>query len=361
MWREVQMLLIQWESKSMVYEIDEIKKLGLDQLSKQELDSAADSLNGFAALFGREWVDRFFGASQSRLLVLALNNLWLQWIKIRELPGAEDILVRWKSGPNEAGVRSELHVLAGLRDHNFEIELFPNCGGRVPDARFRQSESDWIYLEVSKRGISEILAWTLKCLKELATAAASVVPGKHGKVGLSRNPDMAVMESIVQWLTGINADNRRFQDLAVFHSDSIETGGGDPNDESVLFTPQPRLFSTHIHFKDGAVAAKGTASIPVGDRAAQQVLEAEASQLPNTGPGVVFLDLSRVIDGISEWEPLITRRLQPNINTRISAVVLFSTTLATNGPETKVTVIGNPYAKKLLNPAVLHLLQALGK
>jgi hypothetical protein len=344
----------------MVYEIDEIKKLGLDQLSKQELDTATDSLNGFAAQFGREWVDGFFGATQSRLLVLALNDLWLRWNKIRELPGAEDILVRWTRGPNEAGVTSELYVLAGLLDSNFEVELFPNCGTRVPDARFRQSESDWVYLEVSKRGISEILAWTLKCLQELAMAAASVVPGKHGKVGLSRNPDKAEVESVVRWLTEINSENGRFKDLAVFHSDSIETGGGDPNDEAVSFTPQPRMFSTHIHFKDGAVAVKGTAAITVGDRSAQQILEAEASQLPNTGPGVVFLDLSRVIDGISEWEPLIRRRLQPNINTRISAVVLFSTTLATNGPETKMTVIGNPYAKKPLTSAVLQQLNALG-
>jgi hypothetical protein len=148
-------------------------------------------------------------------------------------------------------------------------------------------------LEVSKRGVSEILAWTLKCLQELATAVASVVPGKHGKVGLSRNPDKAEMESVVQWLTGINAENGRFQDLAVFHSDSIDTGGGDPNDEAVSFTPQPRMFSTHIHFKDGALV-KGTAAITVGDRSAQQILEAEASQLPNTGPACVPLILFHV-------------------------------------------------------------------
>jgi hypothetical protein len=52
----------------MVYEIDEIKTLGLDQLSEQELDSAAESLNGFEALFGKEWVDQFFRGGQAMKL-----------------------------------------------------------------------------------------------------------------------------------------------------------------------------------------------------------------------------------------------------------------------------------------------------
>src|ERR1035437_10812736 len=110
----------------MIYEIDEINKLGLNQLSKAELDTATDSLNGFAALFGREWVDSFFKASQSRLLVLGLNDVWHRWEKVRSLPGAEDILARWKSGHNEAGVASELRILAGLLDRNFDVELFPS-------------------------------------------------------------------------------------------------------------------------------------------------------------------------------------------------------------------------------------------
>lgn len=344
----------------MVYEIDEIKKLGLDQLSEQELDSATESLNGFEALFGKEWVDQVFRGGQSRCYVLALNELWLQWNKIRMLSGAENILIRWKSGPYEAGVSSELYVLAKLLDRNFEVELFPNCEGKIPDARFRQQEADWVYLEVSKRGISEILAWTLKCLQKLATAAANVVPGKHGKIGLSRNPNEHEMKIIVRWLAEIRAEKARFEDLAVFHSDSIEIGGGDPNDESVLFAAQPRLFSTHLHFRGEALAAKGTAAIPVGDRGAQQVLEAEASQLPKARPGVVFLDVSRVIDGITEWPPLIKRRLQPDINRRIGAVVLFSTTLASDGPQTKLTLIENPYAKEPLNSALLQQLQTLG-
>jgi hypothetical protein len=345
----------------MLYPIDEIKSLGLDQLSDRELEAAIDSLNGFSALFGKGWVNEFFHGGQSHCFVLALNQLWFQWNKVRELLGAEKILARWKSGPNEEGVISELFVISGLLDGNFEVELFPKYAGKVPDARFRHSTGDWIYLEVSKRGISEVLAWTHKCLQRLATAAATVQVAKHGKVGLSRNPTETELESILGWLVTLKTGSARFADLAVFHSDPIETGGGDPNDESTLFAPEPHMFSTHVEFKNGVVATKGTAAVPVGDRAAQQTLESEASQLPSIGPGVVFLDLSSVIRGIREWEPLIKRRLQPSINTRINAVVLFSRTLSANGFETTTTVIDNPYAKSPLDLAVLGQLQNLGK
>jgi hypothetical protein len=62
------------------------------------------------------------------------------------------------------------------------------------------------------------------------------------------------------------------------------------------------------------------------------------------------LDISRVVGGAKEGKPKIEKRLQPNINTRVAAVVLVSTSLGENGLELKGSYLPNKHAKKPLSP-----------
>jgi hypothetical protein len=97
----------------------------------------------------------------------------------------------------------------------------------------------------------------------------------------------------------------------------------------------------------------------VSDSGAQELLEAEARQLPIDAPGVVVLDVSGVVGGHKHWVPLIQRRLQPKINTRISAVVVLDRALAKEGPRVEGQVIVNQHARNPLPRAGIERLEGI--
>lgn len=132
----------------------------------------------------------------------------------------------------------------------------------------------------------------------------------------------------------------RFKDYAYFVADPIETpSDSDPNvfDEIA----PPKFYCTSLQSGPNGFK-KGTAGIQVTDDAADRILSAEAQQLPKGGPGIVVLDLTSVIGGVKEWGPLIARRLQPNLNRRINAVILVADIRTTKGPDPSTLVLEHP-------------------
>ncbi len=59
------------------------------------------------------------------------------------------------------------------------------------------------------------------------------------------------------------------------------------------------------------------------------------------------------------WSPLIQRRLQQRINTRISGVMLFQSVLTRDGPDYDGRLIVNRYAKNPLPKKVIGLLRGM--
>jgi hypothetical protein len=85
------------------------------------------------------------------------------------------------------------------------------------------------------------------------------------------------------------------------------------------------------------------------DDRAEDFLRKEARQLPTDEPGLIMVDLSQAPGGIVSWQPVLRRRFQPTIHTRVSAVCLFISgqELTSEGdavvPRTRV--IANTHAK----------------
>jgi hypothetical protein len=141
--------------------------------------------------------------------------------------------------------------------------------------------------------------------------------------------------------------------LAEFHTAPFNEAIG-PNDILERLVAKPRMFTTRIFG-----ANRGTAVLGITDRGAQQMMEAEASQLPREAAGALVLDVSSVINGVDEWCPLIEQRFQPSINTRIGAVVLMDRALHEDGLITTGRVLLNPYARKPLSSSSQTLLHGI--
>lgn len=339
-----------------MFSIDEISELAINQLSETELNHALEAFNGFAALFNKDWVAGYFQGARSPAFVRAILAMWDDWAIIRNLPRAERLVERWRAGINEEGVQTEVRVFSRLLRGGGLVELFPEVGVRIPDCRFRPNHNhDWVYLEASQRGLSNVRQHGHVVLMKISEAAANAVSGMHGKVAILGTPAQDDVEKIIAWLASGPASGDKFQDVAEFYLDELKSPVG-PNDILKQRISEPRMFSTHLALGGSRC---GTACLGISDEGAEELLKTEAAQLPSDKSGVVVLDVSTVVGGHREWVPLIQRRLQPTINTRISAVVLLETTLAKEGPLTNGQVLINPYSRNRITGEAAGLLEKI--
>ncbi len=342
----------------MSYTRSELEELGLRQLSAAELDQALEAFNGFCQDFGRPWLEGYTKRALSPHLVLAVVTLWEDWSLLKGLPGWGQLAQRWRAGVEEQGVKTEVRVVAALLRERARVELFPHAANSVQDFRYRVSDA-WVYAEVSKRDVSEVVRSGELMLSQVADAAAEAVPGRHGKVAVLRELTEQEVNRLLGWLRSLGAEGRKdFQDIAAFDTDTLESGIGR---HDALFDRVgiPKLFSTKVSLLQGGVGARGSACAQISDTAAQEILKREAAQLPREGPGIVWLDVSTIVGGIDEWVPLIQRRFQPSINRRISAVVLFSTVIGSGGLKTTWQLLSNPNARTPIPLAELEVIRTI--
>jgi hypothetical protein len=343
----------------MNYTISEIELLGLNQLTQEQFAQGLDAFNGFVTDFGRPWIEDFFHGARSPSYVLYILKLWQQWSIVRPLIGSNELHGRWKWGIHEHGIKAEIAVVATVLESGGRVELAPSIAGRVPDFRFT-SDTHWVYSEVSARGISQVVAGGQAVLTQVATAAAQAVRNKHGKVAILRDLRNGELDELVNWLRSVPSSEPAYlRDLAAFYADDLNAPTND-DDPIARLVPLPHFFATHMQLSGSHASVKGTACLAISDTAAQEALETEASQLPRDYPGVIWLDVSRVPEGIKGWSPLIERRFQRTINTRISGVVIFSSVLDGNqGLSTEWRLLLNPYARNPILAPELQLLQCV--
>jgi hypothetical protein len=104
--------------------------------------------------------------------------------------------------------------------------------------------------------------------------------------------------------------------------------------------------------------------MPFSDERAAELMEREASQLPRDAPGLIMIDVGSAPGAFRDWEPLIRRRFQPTLNTRVGGVCLFNSglTLTPGGgaclSQTKLLI--NPHARVPLPSWVIETIVAAG-
>lgn len=114
----------------------------------------------------------------------------------------------------------------------------------------------------------------------------------------------------------------------------------------------------------GLMTRRVVVRIPYQDERAEEFLNREAAQLPRGGPGLVMVDMGEAGSGFTAWPPLIARRLQPNVHTRVGGVCLFAShvTLGERGvvlrSETKIMI--NAHAKAALPSWISETLALFG-
>jgi hypothetical protein len=104
--------------------------------------------------------------------------------------------------------------------------------------------------------------------------------------------------------------------------------GGAPSGPNVVADHgeevRPRLAKARFKIEQGIMTRRVVVRVPYSDERAKNFLRREAAQLPTTGPGLVMMHMGNAPGVFTSWEPLILRRFQPTVHTKVGAVCLFS-------------------------------------
>jgi len=249
------------------------------------------------------------------------------------------------------------------------IELGPitqvGTHDRKPDFRLQRDDEPWTYVEVTQPDVAEAQMRAQSMLNRLADLVQPIKKSFSLEVFLRREPTdseiIALADLVPQFCLLEGDQSKDLPGLAILSLNASAPGlvvprdhPGEPN--------VPRLGYAKAIYGSDEPHRHIAVRMAYADDRAEDFLRKEAKQLPKDSPGLAMVQMSRAPGGIKSWEPILRRRFQPNLHTRVSAVCLFQSghELTPDGeawiPETKL--ISNPHARF---PLPAWIIDALAK
>jgi hypothetical protein len=270
--------------------------------------------------------------------------------------GTDELIKKLRSGDASAFAElTAVHLIrSGEPDATIELGPIAQVGerNRKPDFRIRQGGESWIYVEVTQPDVAEAQNRVLAIMERLAALLQPIKKGFALEVFLRREPtdnELNTLAGLVPHFCLLEGDQSKdLVELAILTLNASAPGQVVPHDHPG--EPNiPRLGFAKVVYGPDEPHRHIAVRMAYADDRAEDFLKKEARQLPNHSPGLVMVQMSRAPGGIKSWEPILRRRFQPNLHTRVSAVCLIQSGLETTPdgeawiPEVKV--ISNPHAR----------------
>lgn len=334
--------------------------------------SSKDVLKAFnqvEQVLGRDWMEATWTYPGG---VTRGSSPTLQIVTMGErLAGLENVaeagrLVEKIRLANQSAI-AELTALFLLRRHRPEIqvELFPrftfNSRMREADFGVRQEDEPWTFVEVTQPDFSAAQLRRTDVFNQLTGLAAKIDTTFTLEIFLTREPSDEDMESIVSRLP-------EFCKLDGFQQEELPAGLGilAPNPSSPgLAEPEgstgSRLILATSVVRGGKPRQNITIRTGYSDVRAAAFLQRESAQLPDDGPGLIMVDLSRTLINTKSWVPLVRGFFQPSRHEWVSAVCLFATGFkpTENGLSwlKETNILLNPHCRYPLPPWVAETVE----
>jgi hypothetical protein len=334
-------------------------------------DEILSAFNEVGARFGRDWIEatRTKNGIPSRgmaptLYIVSLGRLLRA---VDGVPNTARLLEKVHQG--DADARAELIAIYLMRAGNPDVlveaepEIQVGTRNRMPDFRTQMTGEPWTYVEVTNPNTSDAQADVLSGLGRL-TRLVELCSGSFAlEVFLKREPtatELDLIEAEIQQGHQISGQStvELPAGLGTLYWNYQPPGAMVLDDHGEPYTP--RLSSIRAAIGDGqhrSIAVRW----PFTDTRVETFIRHEARQLPTDAPGLIMIFTSGTVGAMKAWRTLVERRLQPSINTRVSAVCLFSSGIQPTDqgedwlPECKL--IPNPYAIHTLPSWIVDQLQ----
>ena len=330
-------------------------------------DEAVTAFNYLESIFGQAWIEatrtRNGSMSQGSSPTLHIITLGVMLQALDGIPDKDGLLQRLRD--NRPGAWAELCAIYLLRVENqdLSVEIEPEVvvgrRNRKPDFRARLKENGWTYVEATQASRnSAAQKEILSSLNRLTGLVESCAGSYALEVFLKREPRAEEVDYIEEHIK----DNYRSpgvsetelpSGLGTLYWNQHPPGAMILDDHGEPYTPrlssgaaagiiggEHQGITDHRHI---------VVRWPFTDMRAEDMLAAEAKQLPTNAPGMVMIQTSGAVGAMKAWRALVQNRFQPTIHTRVSAVCLFTSSVnATESgekwqPECKLVL--NPYAR----------------
>ena len=340
---------------------------------EQQVELPPDAVEAITVadqVHGREWVmnstnlpngGRSFGFAS----FLGVYLLGKRVAIVRGSDGFEKLVARLRQ--NDRAAHSELAAIDLLhsRRHDLgtEIEFEPEVavGDRIrhPDFRIRCPGDSWTYVEVTQLHRSNASNFASTLLHRLCQTLMAIPHAFILEVILLRYPSAAEETKIVQLAHDLcqTADEQRR------HIEHVAWLVRKPDGDASSIVPmviegdsEPRMAMAQASRGAGAVDRQVIVRIPFADQRAEDVLTAEAKQLPKNESGLVMIDVTGQPTALDSWPPFVTRRFTPKLNTRIAGVCLFMHAIhGSSGWMSTVKLVTNPHARVPVAPWIMDV------
>jgi hypothetical protein len=324
------------------------------------------AFNKSEEVLGHEWIEaagvqsggRFRG-TWSTLRVVTTGQ---QLASLDGASGIEELIKKLRA--NDTSSFAELTAVHLVRSQNLnsDVELGPivQVTNRrpKPDFRIRRGDEPWTYVEVTQPDIAEAETKARAVLNRVADLVHPIKRSFSLEVLLRREPTDEEIDRLASLIHDYRlSDGNQSYDipgLAILSfnasAPTIITPVDRPGEPNV-----PRLgFATAVSGPGEPNSRHISVRMAYADDRAEAFLRREAKQLPTDSPGLIMVQMSRARGGNRSWEPILRRRFQPDIHTRVSAVYLFRSghepTPVGEAWIHEMTLIQNPYACCQLPP-----------
>lgn len=318
------------------YTREEVREIGNNELSPELLGRASNALNGFADLFGKEWVEKKVVVSKinmdghgefiqycGKFGLVSIISLWENWSLIKGLNGADKLRDKLKIDERNQNVDFEISIAANLCRHGATVDIEPSLdSGRKTDCRFKLNNSDWVYVEASRRISSPEFNDAKKALaREAGNAAKRIYPGTLGTIILFNWDEYDQVMDWLKSLDSINAENlEKLSDLAVFFVSP--PGGYDPTRAFAIMNHKPHFYGV----SDGSAIENtfGTMYCHLPDfNGCKNKIHEKKEQLPQDVAGIIVVDVTSVAGAFKDWIKVIQEELFSSSEyVNVSAIVL---------------------------------------
>jgi hypothetical protein len=219
-----------------------------------------------------------------------------------------------------------IYLIRSIR-RDAQVELYPEVGNRLADFRVRCTGLPWTYVEVTQPDCSEAAERARTVLEHVAVLVTDIKKSFALEVFFKREPNEAELAALIKSLPvfcaqeGIHQKELPYQ-LGLLFLNQSQPGQlvlDDHGDEV-----RPRIGMARAIAGTDEPHRHIVVRMAFSDERAEAFMTSEARQLPKDSPGLIMIEMSRAQSGFKSWEPLLKRRFQPRIHTRVSGVCLFS-------------------------------------
>jgi hypothetical protein len=288
-----------------------------------------EAVNRAETVLGSEWIASV-GSAKGLAPAMDIVGTGLRLACLEGLAESEKLIEQIRRKDSSADAELTAIYLFRSSVPRVELELYPAVGARQADFRVRRSAEPWTTVEVThavasneENRIREVLC---RITDSLCTIDAQCVL----EVQFRREPTDEEISALCAQLPN-------FCGLSGQQSAELVDGMGflfrdDAEIGRLRFHEIPELADTPmvglVMFQGGGPGGaphhQVAVRIPFSDTRAEEFLHDEAKQLPKEGPGLIMICGPTLRNELRVWSPLIQRRFQSGMHTRVSGVCLFS-------------------------------------